>query len=224
MAATSTNHSSHIPETVPALKRRGMMLVLASPPGGGKTTITRALMQLDSHTVISVSATTRDKRPGEVEGQHYFFVSPGKFQQMVDAGEMLEYAKVYNKHLYGTPRKPVEEALAAGKDVLFDIDWQGNRKLSEVARDDVVSVFLLPPSWAALENRLRGRAQDSEEEIIRRLGKAQEEIAHYTEFQYVIVNNDLDESVRQVRAILEAERAKRQRQGGLAEFVGILHP
>ncbi len=218
------NRMCSISPSAPTLKRRGMMLVLASPPGGGKTTITRELMKRDGNTVISVSATTRDMRPGEVEGQHYFFVSPEAFQGMIDRGEMLEYAKVYNKHLYGTPRKPVEEALAAGKDVLFDIDWQGNRKLAEGAREDVVSVFLLPPSWATLENRLRGRAQDSEEEIVRRLGKAHDEIMHYNEFQYIIVNNDLDESIARVRAILEAERAKRQRLMDLPAFVETLQP
>lgn len=218
------NRTCSISSSAPALKRRGVMLVLASPPGGGKTTITRELMRQDANTVISVSATTRDRRPGEVEGQHYFFVTPEKFQEMIDHGDMLEYAKVYNRHLYGTPRRPVEDALAAGKDVLFDIDWQGNRKLSEVARDDVVSVFLLPPSWATLEGRLRGRAQDSEEEIVRRLGKAHDEITHYNEFQYVIVNNDLTASIAQVRAILEAERARRQRLMDLPAFVETLQP
>jgi guanylate kinase len=200
------------------------MLVLASPPGGGKTTITRELMKVDPQTVISVSATTRAKRPGEVEGQHYYFVSPEKFKQMADNGEMLEHALVYNKNYYGTPKAPVEKALAAGKDVLFDIDWQGNRRLTEIAPDDVVSIFLLPPSWADLENRLHSRAQDSEAEISRRLGMAGDEISHYKEFDYVIVNNDLGESIRQVRGILDAERLKRTRQCDVQEFVATLKP
>lgn len=200
------------------------MLVLASPPGGGKTTITRELMRLDPQTVVSVSATTRAKRPGEVEGQHYYFVSREKFQQMVDNGEMLEHALVYNKNFYGTPRAPVEKALSEGHDVLFDIDWQGNRKLVEIAKDDVVSIFLLPPSWSDLEKRLHARAQDSDEEISRRLSMAQDEMSHYREFQYVVVNNDLNESMRQVRCILEAERMKRARLQSLQGFVDTLRP
>ena len=200
------------------------MLVLASPPGGGKTTITRELMRTDPQTVISVSATTRAKRPGEVEGQHYYFVSREKFQQMVDNGEMLEYALVYNKNYYGTPKAPVEKALAAGRDVLFDIDWQGNRKLTELAKDDVVSVFILPPSWGELAHRLHARAQDGEEEISRRLGMAQDEISHYSEFQYVIVNNELDESMRLVRGILDSERIKRTRLLDVEDFVKTLKP
>lgn len=200
------------------------MLVLASPPGGGKTTITRELMRLDPRTTISVSATTREQRPGEVDGQHYHFVSREKFQQMVDRGEMLEHALVYNKNYYGTPRAPVEKALAEGRDVLFDIDWQGARQLKKIAGDDVVSVFLLPPSWDALEDRLHGRAQDSEDEIARRLGKARDEMAHYTEFQYVIVNNDLSDSIRQVQGILEAERSKGHRLVDVQEFVDTLKP
>ncbi len=221
MAAASV---TQFPPSQSALKRRGMMLVLASPPGGGKTTITRELVKSDPHTVISVSATTRAKRPGEEEGQHYFFVSREKFQQMVDAGEMLEHALVYNNNMYGTPKTPVEKALSAGRDVLFDIDWQGNRKLRDIAGDDVVSVFLLPPSWAELEKRLHDRAQDSDEEITRRLSKAQDEMSHYNEFQYVIVNNDLRESIAQVRGILEAERAKRHRLPGIQDFIATLKP
>lgn len=200
------------------------MLVLASPPGGGKTTISRELMRLDPQTTLSVSATTRAKRPGEVEGQHYFFVSREKFQKMIDDGEMLEHALVYNDKFYGIPKAPVEKALAEGRDVLFDIDWQGNRRLNDIAKDDVVSIFLLPPSWSELEKRLHGRAQDSEEEITRRLGKAQDEISHYKEFQYVIINNDLNDSIRQVREILEAERLKRHRLIDVQAFVDTLKP
>ena len=200
------------------------MLVLASPPGGGKTTITRELMRTDPQTVVSISATTRAKRPGEVEGQHYYFVSREKFRQMVDNGEMLEHAFVYNKNYYGTPKAPVEKALAAGRDVLFDIDWQGNRKLTEIAKDDVVSVFILPPSWKELEKRLHDRAQDSEEEISRRLDMAQDEISHYNEFQYVMVNNDLEGSMHLVRSILDAERVKRTRLLDVQDFVKTLKP
>jgi guanylate kinase len=215
---------TQFPSLPPAFKRRGLMLVLASPPGGGKTTITRELMRLDPRTTLSVSATTRAKRPGEIEGEHYFFVSREDFQHMVDRGEMLEHALVYNNNMYGIPKEPVEKSLAEGRDVLFDIDWQGNRRLKEVAKDDVVSVFLLPPSWPELEKRLHGRAQDSEEEIIRRLAKARDEISHYNEFQYVIVNNDLNDSIRQVRGILEAERLKRRRLMDVQDFVDTLKP
>lgn len=221
MAATSI---THFPTSQPTFRRRGLMLVLASPPGGGKTTITRELMRLDPRTTVSVSATTREQRPGEIDGQHYHFVSREKFKQMVERGEMLEHALVYNKSYYGTPRAPVEKALSEGRDVLFDIDWQGNRKLTEIAGDDVVSIFLLPPSWEALEQRLHGRAQDSEEEIARRLAKAGEEMSHYREFQYVIVNNDLGDSIRQVQGILEAERAKGRRLIDIQDFVDTLKP
>ena len=206
------------------LQRRGIMLVLASPPGGGKTTISRAIAGLDPQTEISVSATTRQMRPGEVHGQHYYFVSDEEFQKMVDAKNMLEHALVYNKHYYGTPKAPVDKALESGRDVLFDIDWQGNRSLAAIAPEDVVSVFLLPPTWDTLAERLHNRAQDSEEEISKRLSKAQDEIAHYKEFQYVIVNNNLDESIARVRAIIEAERLRRHRLPQLQGFIDILKP
>jgi len=212
------------PETKPFLKRRGVMLVLASPPGGGKTTITRELMRTDPQTVVSISATTRGIRPGEVEGQHYHFVSHEKFQQMIDKKEMLEHALVYNKNYYGTPKAPVDKYLEEGRDVLFDIDWQGNRSLQAIAPDDVVSIFLLPPAWDVLAHRLHTRARDTEEEIVKRLGMAQDEIAHYREFQYVVVNNDLNESLRIVRAILDAERAKRERLVDVDAFVKTLKP
>ena len=181
-------------------------------------------MRTDGSTVISVSATTRAQRPGEEEGKHYYFVSKEKFQQMIDAGEMLEHALVYNQNYYGTPKAPVEKALSEGRDVLFDVDWQGNRKLAEIAKDDVVSIFILPPSWAELAKRLHDRAQDSEEEIARRLGMAADEIAHYKEFQYVIVNNRFEDSMEQVRGILTAERARRQRLLDVEEFVRTLKP
>lgn len=208
----------------PILQRRGLMLIIASPPGGGKTTITREIARLDPHTTISVSATTRAKRHGETEGKHYFFVTPEKFTQMTDGGKMLEVAKVYGRNMYGTPKAPVERALSEGRDVLFDIDWQGNRTISAIAGEDVVSVFLLPPSWGELERRLYGRDQDSKEEIVLRLGKARDEISHYNEFNYVIVNNDLDESVHHVRSILDAERHRRNRLTDVQSFVDTLKP
>ncbi len=221
---TQASSATQIPQTQAAFRRRGVMLVLASPPGGGKTTITRELMRSDAQTTVSVSATTRARRPGEVDGTHYHFVSTEKFQDMVRAGEMLEHALVYNKNYYGTPKAPVEEALSEGRDVLFDIDWQGNRQLKEMAPADVVSVYILPPSWEALAQRLHTRAQDSEEEISRRLGMAREEISHYGEFQYVILNNDLGESVQLVHNILRAERARRERLVNLDDFVKTLKP
>lgn len=222
MAAAST--PTPFPAAAPALKRRGVMLVLASPPGGGKTTVTRAIAESDPQTVISVSATTRAMRPGEVDGKHYYFVSRDAFEDMIGADQMLEHALVYNNYFYGTPKEPVEQALAEGRDVLFDIDWQGNKTLAAVAPDDVVSVFLLPPSWQALADRLHGRKQDSEEEITRRLGKAQDEISHYGEFDYVIVNNDLHATIAQVKSILDAERSRRQRLTDVDAFVKTLTP
>jgi len=207
-----------------SLRRRGLMLVLASPPGGGKTTISRAIAAVDPLTEVSVSATTRAMRPGEVHGQHYYFVSDAEFQKMIETKDMLEHALVYNKHYYGTPKAPVEKALTEGRDVLFDIDWQGNRSLAAIAPEDVVSVFLLPPTWDTLAQRLHNRAQDSEEEITRRLSKAQDEIAHYKEFQYVIVNNNLDDSIAKVRAILDAERHRRHRLPALQGFIDTLKP
>lgn len=221
MSAAST--TSLVPPT-PDLQRRGLMLVLCAPPGGGKTTISRAIMRMDPTTVVSVSATTRDRRPGEIDGKHYYFVDEKEFQDMVARGEMLEHAFVYNNYHYGTPRAPVEKALSEGRDVMFDIDWQGARQLNAIARDDVVSIFILPPSWEILADRLHGRAQDSEEEIVRRLGKAADEISHYKEFEYVVVNNSLEDSIAQVRAIIDAERAKRRRITNLDSFVGTLKP
>ncbi len=206
------------------LKRRGLMLVLASPPGGGKTSVSREVMKRDAQTTISVSATTRSIRAGEEEGVHYFFVSPEKFQEMVGKGEMLEHALVYNSNYYGTPKAPVEKALSEGRDVLFDIDWQGNRSLAQMMPDDVVSVFLLPPSWGELSQRLHNRARDSEDDIKKRLSKAKDEIAHFTEFNYVIVNNDFEETVSRVMAILEAERQKRARLTDVQDFVDTLKP
>ena len=213
-----------LPGKIPAFKRRGMMLVLASPPGGGKTTVSRAIMERDPYTTVSISATTRAMRPGEQDGVHYYFVSREKFQEMIDRGDMLEHALVYNNYMYGTPKAPVEKALAEGRDVLFDIDWQGNRSLAQKQPADVVSVFLLPPSWDELAHRLHNRKQDSEEEITRRLSKARDEIAHYGEFQYVLINNDLEQTIAAVQDIIRAERQKRARLTDVQAFVETLVP
>jgi guanylate kinase len=206
------------------IRRRGVMLVLASPPGGGKTTISREIIKRDAQTSLSVSATTRNIRPGEVDGQHYFFVDRAEFEAMVARGDMLEHALVYNNNYYGTPRKPVEDALQSGCDVLFDIDWQGNRSLKAAAPQDVVSVFLLPPSWKDMEQRLHTRGRDSKEDIAARLAQAEGEISHYREFEYVVVNNDLEQSIDAVYAILKAERAKRTRLLTVDDFVAGLAP
>ena len=200
------------------MRRRGLMLVLSSPSGAGKTTISRMLLERDPNLCISVSVTTRRPRAGEVHGRDYFFIDSPAFERMVDAGELLEHAVVFGNR-YGTPKAAVQQMLVAGRDVLFDIDWQGTQQLGEKARDDLVSVFVLPPSTAELERRLRTRAADSEEEVQRRMSKAADEMSHWAEYQYVIVNRALEDSVAKVQAILTAERLKRDRQSGLSEFV-----
>lgn len=200
------------------IHRRGLMLVLSSPSGAGKTSISRELLRRERNLVMSVSATTRKKRPGESDGVDYHFVTPTKFNDMIAGQQLLEYAKVFSNY-YGTPRAPVEKALAEGQDVLFDIDWQGTQQLAQSARDDLVSVFVLPPSTTELERRLRARAQDSEKVVADRMSKAADEMSHWREYDYIIVNRDLSESVAQVEAILVAERARRDRQIGLADFV-----
>jgi guanylate kinase len=204
--------------TSSAVTRRGLMFVLSSPSGAGKTTIARRLLECDDGIAMSVSVTTRPKRPGEAAGVDYRFVSLEDFNLMVNRGQLLEYAKVFG-HYYGTPRALVEEALEAGRDVLFDIDWQGTQQLAQAARDDLVSVFILPPSTAELERRLHNRAQDSDEVVARRMAKAADELSHWAEYDYIVVNADLEESVAEVCAILAAERLKRARQVGLADFV-----
>jgi guanylate kinase len=206
------------PNMTETIHRRGLMLVLSSPSGAGKTSISRDLLRRDRNLVMSVSATTRKKRPGESDGVDYHFVTPTKFNDMIAGGQLLEYAKVFSNY-YGTPKEPVEKALAAGRDVLFDIDWQGTQQLAQSARDDLVSVFVLPPSTVELERRLRARAQDSEKVVAERMSKAADEMSHWREYDYIIVNRDLSESVAQVEAILLAERARRDRQIGLADFV-----
>ncbi|MBU6443550.1 MAG: guanylate kinase [Alphaproteobacteria bacterium] len=203
------------------IKRRGLMLVLSSPSGAGKTTLSRRLLESDGSIVMSVSATTRAMRPNEVEGRDYFFVSKEKFQAMAKAGEFLEHATVFGNS-YGTPARPVMGALAAGRDVLFDIDWQGAQQLKEKARDDLVSVFILPPSHDELERRLHTRAQDSEDVVRARMEKAAGEISHWPEYDYVIVNRDVDIAHTQIKSVLEAERVRRTRQIGLSEFVSAL--
>jgi guanylate kinase len=203
------------------VKRRGLMLVLSSPSGAGKTTISRRLMERDRNLIMSVSVTTRPRRRGEVAGVDYRFVDKTAFRDMVERGELLEDAKVFD-HCYGTPRAPVDEALRTGLDVLFDIDWQGTQRLRENARSDLVSVFILPPSTAELERRLKSRAQDSAEVVATRMSKAADEMSHWAEYDYIVTNVSLDDSVAKVEAILQAERLRRERQIGLVDFVNEL--
>ena len=199
------------------------MLVLSSPSGAGKTTISRALLERDKNLTMSVSVTTRPMRPGEIDGKDYHFIDDATFQTMVAHRELLEHAHVFNRH-YGTPRAPVEEALARGIDVLFDIDWQGTQQLkqNEVTGGDLVSVFILPPSIELLEDRLRRRAQDPEEIVRSRMAKAADEMSHWAEYEYAIINRDIATSLNQLKSILTAERLKRERQLGLASFVKAL--
>lgn len=194
------------------------MLVLSSPSGAGKTSISRRLLELDGNLSLSISATTRPRRPAETEGVHYFFVSDARFQEMIGQEALLEHATVFGNR-YGTPREPVERALEKGQDVLFDIDWQGTQQVAEKAREDLVSVFILPPTTEELERRLHSRAQDSDEVVRARMAKAADEMSHWAEYDYIIINHDLDQSVAQVEAILAAERLKRERRIGLRDFV-----
>jgi guanylate kinase len=200
------------------IRRRGLMLVLSSPSGAGKTTLSHRLLDADREISLSISVTTRAPRKSEIQGRDYMFVDATEFNLMVNRSQLLEHAKVFGNY-YGTPRAPVEETLAAGRDVLFDIDWQGTQQLAEKARDDLVSIFILPPSWHELERRLSSRAQDGPSEINLRMAKASDEMSHWAEYDYVIVNRDLEQSVEAVRSILLAERLKRHRQLGLSEFV-----
>jgi guanylate kinase len=200
------------------IHRRGLMLVLSSPSGAGKTTISRRLLALEPELTMSVSATTRPKRPGETAGIDYHFVDPTEFGLMINRGEFLEHAKVFDNY-YGTPRQPVETALRNGADILFDIDWQGTQQLAQSARDDLVSIFILPPSTRDLEIRLKSRAQDSAEVVAGRMAKAADEMSHWAEYDYIVINHDVEKSVAEVRSILVAERLRRQRQVGLPEFV-----
>jgi guanylate kinase len=201
--------------------RRGVMLVLSSPSGAGKTTLSRMLLERYPAIELSISMTTRKPRPGEVEGRDYHFIDERRFDAMVAGGDLLEWAEVFGNR-YGTPRAPVEEALGRGRDVLFDIDWQGTQQLREKGRDDLVSVFVLPPSIPALESRLRTRAQDSDEVIHARMSKAANEMSHWAEYDYVVINRDVQRAFEDVCAILAAERLKRERQTGLSAFVRML--
>lgn len=203
------------------IARRGIMLVLSSPSGAGKTTLTRNLLDKETKVALSISVTTRERRSSEIEGVHYYFRTKRQFEQMREAGELLEWAEVHG-NFYGTPREPVEQALVDGRDVLFDIDWQGTRQLLDKMRDDVVTVFVLPPSADELKARLERRAEDSAQVIAQRLQNAVEEISHWREYDYILVNRDLDESFARLRAILTAERLKRVKMLDLEGFVNRL--
>ena len=205
------------------IARRGLMLVLSSPSGAGKTTLSRRLLEAEGeHVAMSVSTTTRPPRPGEVEGRDYHFIDEATFARLAREGAFLEHATVFG-NAYGTPAAPVEAALARGQDVLFDIDWQGTQQLAQKIPKDLVRVFILPPSTTELERRLCARGQDSAEVVAGRMARAAEEISHWAEYDYVIVNDDLEAALEKIRAILSAERLKRDRQTGLFEFVrGLL--
>jgi guanylate kinase len=203
------------------IQRRGLMLVLSSPSGAGKTTLSRQLLENDPHIQLSVSCTTRQKRPGERDGVDYRFVDTATFRGMIERKEFLEYAEVFGNY-YGTPRAPVDAALTNGRDVLFDIDWQGTQQLEDKVKADLVTVFILPPSTRDLEKRLLTRAQDPKEVVAQRMAKAADEMSHYAEYDYVIVNRDIATSLSNLKAILTAERLKRERQVGLSGFVKAL--
>ena len=204
-----------------AIQRRGLMLVLSSPSGAGKTTLSRQLLDNDKQIQLSVSCTTRQKRPGERDGVDYRFVDTATFRGMIERKQFLEYAEVFGNY-YGTPRGPVDEALNAGKDMLFDIDWQGTQQLRDKGRADLVTVFILPPSTRDLEKRLLTRAQDPKEIVAQRMAKAADEMSHWAEYVYVVVNSDIGTSLTNLKAILTAERLKRERQVGMSGFVKAL--
>jgi len=205
----------------PEIQRRGLMLVLSSPSGAGKTTLSRQLLTNDSQIQLSVSCTTRARRPSEKDGVDYRFIDAATFRGMIDRGDFLEHARVFD-HYYGTPRAPVVTALESGRDVLFDIDWQGTQQLKEQGRDDLVTVFILPPSTRDLERRLITRAQDSAEDVAKRMSKAADEMSHWPEYDYAIINRDIATSLTELKSILTAERLKRERQLGLSAFVKAL--
>jgi guanylate kinase len=204
------------------MKRRGLCLVIAAPPGAGKTSVSRALLESEADLTLSVSVTTRAARPGEEDGVHYHFRDMAEYQAMIARGDLLEHAMFLGRG-YGTPRAPVEAALAEGRDVLFDIEWQGHRQLKASMPTDVTSIFLLPPSMAELERRLRNRGQDSDAEIVKRMAAAREEIAHWDEFDHVLINQDFAATVAAARAVLHAARSTRARQPGMVGFIkGLL--
>ena len=200
------------------VQRRGLLLVMSSPSGAGKTTLSRRLLAADPMITMSISVTTRAPRPGEVNGRDYHFITHEEFGRLRDRGDLLEYAEVFG-NFYGTPRRPVTEALQAGRDVLFDIDWQGTQQLGAAMQDDVVRIFILPPSAEELRERLIGRAQDSASTVAKRMAKAADEISHWPEYDYVIVNDDIGKASVEIEAILTAERLRRRRQVGLTDFV-----
>ena len=202
----------------PPIPRRGLLFVMSSPSGAGKTTLSRMLLAADKNITMSVSVTTRKPRPGELEGKDYFFISSERYEKMVEAGELLEWATVFGNS-YGTPKKPVEDAIQQGRDVLFDIDWQGTQQLAQAMKEDLVRLFILPPTPDTLRQRLIARAQDSSTVIAKRMAEAAHEISHWPEYDYVIVNDQIEVAHQQVTAILTAERLRRRRQLGLAQFV-----
>ncbi len=200
------------------IARRGLMLVISSPSGAGKSTIARNLLEADSGISLSISVTTRQRRPSEIAGRHYHFIDRAEFEMLRDSDALLEWAEVHG-NFYGTPRKPVEEAMAAGRDMLFDIDWQGAQQLQEKMAADVVSIFILPPSMTELQSRLHRRAEDTEEVIATRLANSRAEIEHWHEYDYVILNDDLDAAFDAVQSIVKAERLRRDRRHGMFDFV-----
>ena len=208
-------------DEAPVIQRRGLMLVLSSPSGAGKTTLSRQLLSNDSQIQLSVSCTTRARRPSEKDGVDYKFIDTASFRGMIERGEFLEHARVFD-HYYGTPKAPVDAALGSGRDVLFDIDWQGTQQLKEQGRDDLVTVFILPPSTRDLERRLITRAQDSPEIVAQRMAKAADEMSHWAEYDYAIINRDIATSLMELKSILTAERLKRERLLGLSAFVKAL--
>jgi guanylate kinase len=203
------------------VSRRGLLLVISSPSGAGKTTLSRRLLERDSSITMSVSVTTRLPRPGEIDGKDYYFISKDRFNAMREGGELLEWAEVFG-NCYGTPKRPVEQSLAKGRDVLFDIDWQGTQQLAQAMAEDLVRIFILPPSAEALHDRLISRAQDSMVIVAKRMAEASQEISHWAEYDYVIINDDLEVADREISAILAAERLKRKRRIGLTTFVRSL--
>ena len=210
-------------QTSPAGTRRGLLIILSSPSGAGKSTLAGRLMAWDASLSFSVSATTRPPRPGELDGREYYFRARADFEDMIDAGEMLEHAEVFG-NLYGSPRAPVQDAIEAGRDVIFDIDWQGGQQVrNSTLSKDVVSIFILPPSIAELDRRLRARGQDSPDVIATRMAQSEAEISHWAEYDYVLVNEDIDETEEKLKTILTAERLHRDRQPGLAGFVRELN-
>jgi len=200
------------------IARRGLLFIISSPSGAGKTTLSRRLLESDTHITSSVSVTTRAARPGEVDGQHYHFISKQRFDEMVEKKELLEWANVFG-NFYGTPKAPVEKALSEGQDVLFDIDWQGTQRLSLALQDDLVRVFILPPDAETLRDRLIGRQQDAAAIIAKRMAEAPREISHWPEYDYIVINDDKDAAYNDLVSILKAERLRKRRQIGIPEFV-----